>query len=156
MPAKGRVQRRKLIHSIVASTFVHATEEEERVLAALRVVIPDEVPISKQHVTGHFGNPVVILKARIEQAQAIRRTLEVINEKLSKSELEHLKENAARYLDNDCNLFIRFDKQQAARGALQLGRKDPILVKLKLAAYPARRETALDLARGLWKNAALH
>ncbi len=155
MPAKDRVKRRKLVHSIVASTFIHATEEEERVLAAFRVVVPTEVPISKQHVTGHFGNPVIILKARIEQAQAIRRTLDVINENLSKSELEHLKENATRYLDDDCNLFIRFDKQQAARGTLRLGRKDPILVKLKLAAYPARRDTALDLARGLWKNALL-
>ena len=156
MPAKDRVQRRKLIHSIVVRTFVHATEEEERVLAAFRVVVPSEVPLSKLHVTGHFGNPVVILTARIEQAQAIRRTLDVINERLSKSELEHLKENATRYLDDDCNLFIRFDKQQAARGTLRLGRKDPILVKLKLAAYPARRENALDLARELWKNALLH
>lgn len=156
MPAKDRVQRRKLIHSIVASTFIHATEDEERVLAALRVVVPTEVPITKQHMTGHFGNPIIILKVRIEQAQAIRRTLDSISQKLSKSELAHLKENAARYLDDDCNLFVRFDKQQAARGVLQLGRKDPILVKLKLAAYPARRETALDLARGLWKNAALH
>ncbi len=156
MPAKDRVQRRKLIHSIVASTFIHATEEEECVLAALRVVVPTEVPIKTQHTTGHFGNPILVLKARIEQAQAIRRTLDLISQKLSKSELTRLKENAARYLDDDCNLFIRFDKQQAARGVLQLGRKDPILVKLKLAAYPARREAALDLARGLWENAALH
>ncbi|MGZ7112376.1 MAG: RNA-binding domain-containing protein [Halobacteriota archaeon] len=149
------MQRKKLVHSIVASTLVHATEEEGRVLAALRVIVPSEVRIDKQRATGHFGNPVIILRARMEHAQAIRRTLDMINEKLLESDLEHLKDNASRYLDDNGNLFIRFDKQQAARGLLRLGRKDPILVKLKLAAYPARRETALELARRLWNNASL-
>ncbi len=148
--------QRKLVHSITVSAFVYATEDEERVQAALRVIVPGEVPLTRQHVTGHFGNPIIVLKAWIKQAPAIRHTLDVINKKLSKSERECLKEEATRYLDNACNLFIRFDKQQAARGILQLGRKDPVLVRLKLAAYPARRETALDIARELWKNATLH
>ncbi len=155
MPPNNRVRHRPPIHSIVASTFVHATEEEERVLAAFHVIVPQGAPVSEQRTVGHFGNPVVILKARIEKTQAIRRTLDTINENLSENELEHLEENAARYLDDKCNLFIRFDKQKAARGILRLGQRDPILVKLKLAAYPARRETALDLARGLWKHATL-
>lgn len=155
MPAKEPVQRKKLVHSIVVSTFVHATEEEERVLVALRVIVPSEVPIDQQRATGHFGNPVIILRARMEQAQAVRRTLDMINEKLLKSDSEHLKDNASQYLDDSGNLFIRFDKQQAARGALRLGREDPILVKLKLAAYPARRQTALELARRLWNDVSL-
>ncbi len=155
MPAKEPVERKKLVHSIVVSTFVHATEEEGRVLAALRVIVPHDVSIDQQRTTGHFGNPVIILRARMEQAQAVRRTLDMINEKLLKNDSEHLKEYASRYLDDKGNLFIRFDKQQAARGALRLGREDPILVKLKLAAYPARRETALELARRLWNDVSL-
>ncbi len=156
MPTKDRSKQRKLIHNIVSSTFVHATEEEGRVLAALRVVVPSEESITKQHLTGHFGNPITILKTRIEKAQRIRQTLATISEKLPPDELEHLKQNASRYLDDDCNMFLRFDKQQAARGFLRLGREDPILVKLKLAVFPARRETAIELAQGLWKHAELH
>ncbi len=152
----SRVKRSKLIHNLVASTFVHATEDEARVLLALRVVVPKEVPIYKQHTTGHFGNPIVVLRAHVEKAQLIRITLERINEKLAKTDLTQLKESVDRYLDDDCNLFIRFDKQQAARGVLKLGREDPILVKLKLAAYPARREKALNLARRLWNNAPVY
>ncbi len=157
MLAKDRAQR-KLIHSITISTFVHATEDEERVLTALHVFVPHEVPIATQHVAGHFGNPVTILRAQITQAQTIRRTLDILYKKLSPSELESLRDDAARHLDESCNLFIRFDKQQAARGVLKLGREDPVLVRLKLAAYPARRETALRVVRELWeeKHATIH
>ncbi len=156
MPANNRVQRKKIVHSITVSAFVHATEEDERVLAAMHIVVPSDLPIQKERVTGHFGNPIITLRARIEQAHAIRRTLNAVKEKLSPRELNTLKQNASQYLDNNCNLFIRFDKQSAARGMLKFGREDPILLKLKLAAYPARRETALELVRKLWNDVPVH
>ena len=156
MPTNSRVQRRKFVHSITVSAFVHATEEDERVLAAMRIVVPSELPIHKQRATGHFGNPIVTLRARIEQARVIRQTLDAVKEKLSPRELNALKQNASQYLDSNCNLFIRFDTQSAARGVLKLGREDPILLKLKLAAYPARRETALELVRKLWNDVPVH
>jgi len=134
---------------------VHATEDKHRVLDALHLLIPNDVAIEQHRATGHFGNPVIILKARAERAPTIHHIISVINTKLSDDELMHMREQIAQHIDQNCNLFIRFDKQKAALGILTLGREDPILTKIKIAAYPACHEAATETARELWKDAPL-
>jgi hypothetical protein len=49
--------------------FAHATEDPERVLAAVRNVLPselvDSVVFSRSSLTGHYGNPIVLFEARV-------------------------------------------------------------------------------------------
>ena len=146
---------RKLIHSISVSALVHATEDKHRVLDAVRLLVPNDVAIEQHQVTGHFGNPITILKARTERPQAIHQIIRVITTKLSNNELMHVQKQIAQHIDHNCNLFIRFEKQKAARGILTLGTEDPILTKIKIAAYPACHEVATEIARELWKDAPL-
>jgi hypothetical protein len=54
-------------------------------------------------------------------------------------------------MDDKGNLFLRFDKQRAYLDELEIVEHgDSIHVKIKIAAYPARKEVAMKLARQIW------
>jgi RNA binding exosome subunit len=78
--------------------------------------------------------------------------LEFIKQNLSLDDIHKLLTDLNCYVDDAGVLFIRINKQEAARNSLKLGKKDPILVRVKIAAYPARKEKALEVARGLLKD----
>src|SRR5207245_8630677 len=59
------------IRRIEARTYCHATEEEERVAAALLFAVP-EGETSQEELEGHFGNPLVRLTRRVEKRPRIR------------------------------------------------------------------------------------
>jgi RNA binding exosome subunit len=155
MATNHRVRRKKAIHSIVVNVFVRATEDESRVLAAFRLIVPENVLIERQPVTGHFGNSIVLLNARTEQAQAIRLIIHAIGNKLSKRDLIRLREEIPQHLSETCTLVVKFDKQAAARGILELGENDPIVVRAKIAAYPARPSIAAEITRDVLNNACI-
>jgi RNA-binding protein len=153
MATTHHVRRKKAIHSVTVSVFVHGTEDENKVVAAFRLIVPENVRIDRQPVTGHFGNAIIILKAQIGKAQAIRQVIDAIRNKLPKRDLIQLRGQIPQLLSERCSLVVKFDKQAAARGVLTRGKADPIVVRVKIAAYPARLEIAADIARGLLNNA---
>src|SRR5438034_2889054 len=59
------------IRRIEARTYCHATEDEQRVAAALVFAVP-EGETSREELEGHFGNPLVRLTRRVEKRPAIR------------------------------------------------------------------------------------
>jgi len=144
---------KKAIHNIVINVFVYATEDENKVLTALRLIVPENVRIHRQPVTGHFGNPIVILEARTGKAQAIRLIMDTIKNKLPKRDLIKLRGQIPQLLSERCTLVMKFDKQAAARGVLALGQDVPIVVRAKIAAYPARIWVAAEIARDVLNNA---
>jgi len=155
MATTHRVRRKKAIHSIAINVFVHATEDESKVLAALHLIVPENVRIDRQPVTGHFGNAIVILKAQTGQAQAIRLIIDAIRNKLSKRDLIQLRGQILQHLSERCTLVVKFDKQAATRGVLELGKDDPIVFRAKIAAYPARRGIAAEIARDVLNHACI-
>ncbi len=52
-------------------------------------------------------------------------------------------------LDEDCNLWMRLDKAAALRGEVGQASGDGLVARIKLEAYPARRENAEESAREL-------
>jgi RNA binding exosome subunit len=156
MATTHHVRRKKAIHSVTVCVFVLATEDESKVLAAFRLIVPENVLIERQSVTGHFGNSIVILKARTEQAQAIRQIIHAIANKLSNREFIRLREQIPQHLSERCTFVVKFDKQAAARGVLELGEDDPMVVRAKIAAYPARPNIAAEIARDVLNDAYIY
>ena len=55
-------------------------------------------------------------------------------------------------MDDSGNLFLRFDKQRAYQGDLKVVEHgDSIHLKIKIAAYPAKKKVALEIARKLFE-----
>jgi len=66
--------------------------------------------------------------------------------KLRAGELDNIRGISSTRIDESCRLYLRFDKQLAYRGELVLTDSgDAIHLKLKTAAFPAKREVAIGL-----------
>jgi hypothetical protein len=156
METSDSVRRKKTIHNVSVKVFVYGTEDERRVCEAVRLIVPESVQLAREQLTGHFGNSIVVLNGRIRKTSVIRAVFDVIRNRLSNGDLKQLREQILRHLSETCTLVIKFDKQAAACGVLKLGTKDPIVLRAKIAAYPAHIEEAAEIARDLLSHAQIH
>jgi RNA binding exosome subunit len=128
--------------------FAHATEDLEKVLKAVRNILPtesaDTVTFEKTALTGHHGNPITLFEARIKNKKAARMFLEKLALNLSMVDKEALNSEIAQHVESG-NLFIRLDKQSAYLGEFRFGSSDPIHVRMHFRK-PSTEEV-IDICR---------
>jgi len=134
------------LHYVDLRTFCYATEAADRVETALRTFLPEDFEIDWAETEGHYGDPIVILSARVERAAELRAVLEAL-ERLPEGEHERLRAELDERVDEDTNLYVTFDKQAAAEGEVRLG--EGITLRGKIEAYPAKEEIAIEKAEEL-------
>jgi RNA binding exosome subunit len=109
--------------------FAHATEDQERVITAVRNTLPEELAESavfkKTGLTGHHGNPITLIEAELEDRQKLVGVLEKLGKGLMSLDKETLNREIRLHLEKG-NLYLRFDKQQAFLGQLRFASYDPI------------------------------
>ena len=126
--------------SLHARALCHATEVLDRVKQAVLNTV-GEVELETKRTAGHHGNEIVVVEAHITDARAMRHLFE----SLPKNDREQLSNTLAERLDDSCNLFLRVDKQSAYDGRIVLANSgDVILIRLKVNAYPAKKEIAVQ------------
>jgi len=134
------------LHYVEVRAFCYATEAEDRVETALRMLLPADVALERAESEGHFGDPILVLSARVERTDEVREVLAALAH-LPADEYDRLVAELDERVDEDCNLFVTLDKQAAYDGEVRLG--DGITLRGKVEAYPAKREAALENAREL-------
>ncbi len=133
-----------MFHWIELRTFCHATEEEARVLAAMRLILPEAEP-ARQALEGQFGYPLVILTARAETATLVRVLWQRVLAALGKEEVLRGLEDR---LDAHGVYHLRLDKQKAYLGRIELtASADVITFRAKIAAFPNRPELVVEVLR---------
>ena len=127
--------------SATVKVFVHATEDEAKLRRAIGVFLPPSVSVATASLTGHFGNPIKVLSARLNKKQTQELWSE-LTEKLV--DMHRLRATLGQRVDSSCILYIRLDKQRACQGELALTESgDAIHIKLKVVARPAKPEVAV-------------
>jgi RNA binding exosome subunit len=113
--------------------FAHATEDPEKVLAAVRNVLPAEVGenlvFRKTGLTGHHGNAIVLFDAKLTDRQVLPSVLQKFGAELASLDKESLARDLKLHLEKR-NLYLRLDKQSAFQGKLHFSRNDPIHFKI--------------------------
>ena len=113
--------------------FSHATEDLEKVQSAVRNMLPEplveNLVFSKLSLTGHHGNPIVLLEAKLKEKALLPLALEKIVSDLNSLDKEQLCLDMKRHIEKH-NLYLRFDKQSAFLGTLKLATNDPIHFKI--------------------------
>jgi RNA binding exosome subunit len=132
------------LHYVDLRTFRYVTEDEDRVERALRTVLPEEYPIDRVESKGHHGDRIVVLSARVDNADDMRVVLDHVR---GVDGIRTVRDELDQRVTDDCELFLTFDKAAAYRGKVRLG--DGIRLRAKVEAYPAKRETAIENARAL-------
>lgn len=129
-------------HYVDLRAFCYATEDDKRVEQALRTFLPEEVEIERTESEGHHGDRIVVFSARVENADEMRHVLSKVAEL---DDVDGLLSELDQRVDDNCSLFLRFDKQEAYRGVVALG--EGITFRAKVEAYPAKKEAAVENAR---------
>lgn len=138
-----------VFYSLVFRAHCHATEEPIKVEEALKFVTRSEKLI-KRRVSGYFGNPIIVMETQLKRSGEIKDFFL----RLKNSELiEKLASTLDKRIDDECNFYLRFDKQKAYEKFYELTTHgDAILLKAKLKAFPARKENAVLALRRFLEN----
>jgi RNA binding exosome subunit len=137
------------LHYVDLRAFCYATEDDKRVEDALRTFLPEEFPVERTETEGHFGDRIVVLSARVENADDVRVVLDALGEL---EDLDRVRDQLDQRVDDNCSLFMRLDKQAAFEGRVELG--DGITLRAKVEAYPAKKPQAVENAREALPDAA--
>jgi hypothetical protein len=129
-------------HYVDLRTFCYATEDEKRVEQALRTFLPEEYAVERVTNTGFHGDRIVVLSARVDNADDVRHVLSRLTDL---PEIDAVIDQLGDRVDDNNSLFLRLDKQAAFRGEVRLG--EGLTLRAKVEAYPAKREKAVANAR---------
>lgn len=138
-----------MIHNISYRVFVYGTENEEKVREAIKILFPNSHP-QTETIEGYFKNPVLILHDKLGKKRETKEFIKIL-QNLDSSTKKRVLNELNNKMDDKGNLFLRFDKQRAYRGDLKIiEHGDAVHVKIKIAAYPAKKEKAMELAKEIF------
>jgi RNA binding exosome subunit len=146
------VSSKSPIGYIDVRVFAHATEDPEKVLNAVRNILPEELSenavFQKTSLTGHHGNPIMLFGTKLMDKQALPTFLQKIGAGLTALDKEALEGNIRLHLEKG-NLYLRFDKQSAYQSEVRFSRNDPIHFKIHF-----KNKTAEEIVK-ICRNAGL-
>jgi RNA binding exosome subunit len=132
--------------------FAHATEDLDKVLTAVRNVLPpekiDNIVFRKTNLAGHHGNPIVLFETRIKDRGTVQAVFEKLSSGLSTLDKEQLNSEISRHLEKG-NLYIRIDKQSAYLNQVRLSTEDPIHFRIHFKKHSQREVVEICKSFGL-------
>jgi RNA binding exosome subunit len=135
------------ISDIYIEAFVNATEVESRVREAICNVIGPDVALESTDIEGTFGNPLIILRARISRKKEVDKAMGRI---AASDYFARSLERAEDRMDPDGCYHIRLDKSSAYLGQPKLWvGGECIDLRIKVTTYPSSRSEAMVIIHGL-------
>jgi len=148
----------KLCHTIKTSVFCREEEDEENILNCFLQLFPfntekEKIMLKKTKVKGFKEKIITIFEINLEKNRHINSFLKFLNEKLNNSQKELILRQLNSRLDNDLNLFLRFDKDKLLKeDRLWLtDRGSCFHIKIAIAAFPKKKEIAQKIIRKIFK-----
>lgn len=133
-----------MIHNIKFRVFVYENESIDDINQAILNLLP-EAEIEVEEAEGLFEDKILILSGEVSKK---RYTRTFFNTLIESVDLDKLNEDLERKMDEKGNWFLRFDKSDALDEKLTvLDKGDAIHLKIKIAAYPAKKQIAVDKVR---------
>lgn len=139
------------IVSIKVTAFVHATEDLEKVLVAVRSISPAVTlaVTTKKRAKGHHGNEIMILDYSTKNAKQGEHFLSDVLSRLTTMDRTELLSDLSSRIDTGGTLHIRLDKQEAFKGLIRLQNIDPIKIAISFRREPFDQTDFEDQVRKL-------
>lgn len=149
-----------MIHHITFRVFSHATEDEVKVQDALTFIAlanhaidAERIEIEKIENSGHYGEPLRIISAKVNRNKDCVTILEFMRSSLAEADISHLISGLDELIDDGCTFYLRFDKQAASEGILKICESSAaIACRIKVKVYPAKKELAVSSMRGFFSE----
>jgi len=114
--------------------ILHATEDFQKIADPLNDLFAIEMEeIAKQELSGHFGNPILMLHVEVKKKRAdqfIKKLVSLITRDTMNELLTKIEEQIF-----ESTLYIRFSKQNLVKKILALEEKDPIRIAIYTPTY---------------------
>ncbi|ACJ15630.1 predicted exosome subunit, DUF54 family [Thermococcus onnurineus NA1] len=140
-------------HHVRLTTFIHATEDEDKVLEAIGTFIPEEIDdddvlFDIVETRGFFGNPIKVVNVEIKRSKAVRKFIDYFKELLSDRDKTYLLDHLDEKIDEEGTLYVRFNKQRAYLGDAEVDEgEDVIQVRIKVKAFPMRKDAVVKAVK---------
>jgi RNA binding exosome subunit len=129
-----RLQAQNVVAYIDIRAFSHATEDEARVMEAVKKILPsahaDMKVFEKRVLSGHHGNPIILFDARLKDKEMLKALVEKIAMHLNALDKETLSKRLGDYSEKG-SLYLRLDKQAAFEDEFKLAQTDPIRIHIR-------------------------
>ncbi|ABN69953.1 Protein of unknown function DUF54 [Staphylothermus marinus F1] len=129
------------VREITILTHCHATEDCEKVLHAVKNILPanirNNIVFNKQVLHGHYGNPITIIKTTItSNAEQVLKHIANLMDDTEKTILSVSFD--LRYDRRENKLYLRISKQKAYGGKIVIHDSDDV-IKLIIRLKGSRR-----------------
>lgn len=113
----------------------------------------EKIGLKEQKAIGFKEKKIKILEATLSKKRHLKKFLEHMLNRLTKEQKELLIRQKESRLDEDLEFFIRFDKDKMLEnsGYFITDSGNCFHLKLSIAAFPAKRETALAIIDKIFK-----
>lgn len=129
-----------MIRNIRFRVFVYKDENQEDLIEAIYNILP-EANVEVEEAEGLFEDKIIILSGIVKKK---KHTKDFFN-KLSSLDNNKLIASLPNKIDDNGNLFLRFSKEDAICERWNIvDSGDCIHLKVKIAAYPAKKEVAIN------------
>ena len=133
-----------MIHNIKFRAFVYENENIDDISQAILNILP-EAEIEAEEAEGLLEDKIIILSGVVSKK---RYTKTFFNTLLENVNLDELNNDLEKKIDDKGNWFLRFDKKDALDEKFTIKDSgDSIHLKIKIAAYPAKKEIAVSKVR---------
>ena len=120
--------------SLIIEIILHATEDVNKIEKSLQNIFdinPED--LEKEEMTGHFGNPITILKTKISKNNT-KKLISTLISKISNDDIDVLEQKIDE-MNKNSGLEIRISKQDLIRGKITFGKKDSVKLTITTPVY---------------------
>ncbi len=146
----------KLAHYIKISVFIHEEEDRETIFNKLISLVPfdlkkEKIKLNEDTAIGFNNKKIKTYEIVLEKDRHIKAFLEKLKESLSQEQKELLIAQAESRLDNELHFFIRLDKEKLLNNEFWITDSGNCFhVRISIAAFPAKREQALEVVNQIF------
>lgn len=135
-----------MIHNIRFREFVYEDEDLDELTDAILNIFPD-ASIEMEEAEGLTEDKIIILSGVVDKKRHTKAFFNRILE-LNQDQLDKLDTDLERKMDEKGNLFLRLSKEAAIKDEIEiLDSGDSIHLKVKIAAFPAKKSIAIEKVR---------
>ena len=114
--------------------ILHATEDITKIQKSLLDIFNINLEdYEREEMTGHFGNPIIVLKARISKNNT-KKIISILISKISNDDLAILEQKLDE-METNSGLDIRISKQDLICGRISFGKRDSIELTITTPVY---------------------
>ena len=133
---------------IVFEVIIHTTEDKEKILDSIEELFEiTKQEFVEEKLAGHFGNPILLLKARLSKKRAEYFVKKLIS-RISKLQLNEFLQEIDTHFE-DSSLFLRVGKQEMIRKLVSLQQNDAVKIKISIPIYKKKEiiKTYLEILK---------